>query len=63
MVNSFMSQNQVIRRTSDNGKGTISMVIPKEFQEEYGLGKPTDIIITKHDSGFFVKKLRTDKNE
>lgn len=58
-----MTQEQVIRRTSKNKNGIVTLVIPKRFTEDYDLTEPTDIVITKQDSGFFVEKLRTDNDE
>jgi len=59
----IMSQNQVIRRTTKNRRGTVSIIIPTKFRDECGLNEATDVIIEKKDSGLFVKKLRTDKDE
>lgn len=58
-----MSQDQVIRRTTKNRKGTVTIIIPKGFREYCDLTEPTDIVITKQNSGLFVKKLRTDNDE
>jgi len=58
-----MSQEQVIRRTSKNNLGTLTLVIPKKFAEDCGLAEATDIIIRKQDSGLFIEKLRTDNDE
>ncbi len=58
-----MTQEQVIRRTTKNEHGTVTLVIPAQFREECDLAEPTNIIITKQDSGLFIKKLRIDNNE
>ncbi len=58
-----MSQQQVIRRTSKNNLGTLTLVIPKKFAEDCDLAEPTNIVITVRDSGLFIKKLRTDNDE
>jgi hypothetical protein len=58
-----MSQNQVIRRTSKSNTGAITLVIPTKFREPCALTEPTDIVITKHGSGLFIRKLRTDNDE
>ena len=58
-----MSQEHVIRRTSKSNTGAITLVIPTRFRELCDLTEPTDIVITKQDSGLFVKKLRTDNDE
>ncbi len=58
-----MSQNQVIRRTTKNRRGTVTIIIPTKFREECDLTEATDIVIEVQDSGLYVKKLRTDKTE
>jgi len=58
-----MSQEQVIRRTSKSNTGAITLVIPAKFRALCDLTEPTDIVITKQHSGFFVEKLRTDNDE
>lgn len=58
-----MSQEQVIRRTTKNKHGVITLVIPRKFTEEFGLTEPTDIVIVKQPSGLLVRKLREDQND
>jgi len=58
-----MTQDQVIRRTTRNHRGLLTLVIPIKFAEGCDLAEPTDIIITQQDSGLFIKKLRTDNDE
>ena len=58
-----MSQEQVIRRTTKNKRGVITLVIPRKFTKEFGLTESTDIVIVKQPTGLFIKKLRTDNYE
>lgn len=53
----------MIRRTTKNRHGSVSLVIPTKFREECDLTEATDIVIEVQDSGLYVKKLRTDNNE
>ena len=58
-----MTQEQVIRRTSKNKNGIITLVIPKRFTEDCDLTEPTDIVILKKHSGLFIRKLREEEIE
>ena len=58
-----MTQEQVIRRTSKNKNGIVTLVIPKRFTKDCGLAEPTDVVIVKQHSGLYVRKLREEEIE
>ena len=39
------------------GKSSSTLVIPKRLAREYGLEKPTHIILEKHQDGLLIRKL------
>jgi len=46
-----------ITKTWITGKKSCTLVIPKRFAIEYGLGEPTHIVIEKRDDGLLIRKL------
>ncbi|CUR52694.1 protein of unknown function [Nitrosotalea devaniterrae] len=55
-----MSENTTdkeIVRTWLSGACSCTLVIPKEFAKEYGLDKPSHVIIRKTSQGLLISKL------
>gem|GEM_PF-5539730 len=53
----MIHNKRLIRRTTKNKIGVVTVVIPKRFVEELGLGEPTEITITRHGKGIIIQKL------
>lgn len=53
-----MTQNGcLVRRTTKNKVGVVTVVIPKRFVTDLGLDEPTEITITKQDNCIIIQKL------
>jgi len=52
------SENKEIIRTWLTGNCSCTLVIPRRFAKEYGLEKPTHVIIEKRSDGLLIKKLQ-----
>jgi hypothetical protein len=44
-------------RTSKNKESSILTVIPAKYAQRYGLGEPTNVMITPTDKGLLLRKL------
>jgi bifunctional DNA-binding transcriptional regulator/antitoxin component of YhaV-PrlF toxin-antitoxin module len=51
------TENKEITKTWLTGNSSCTLVIPKGFAREYGLDKPTHIIIEKRQEGLLIRKL------
>jgi hypothetical protein len=51
------NKNKTITRTWLAGQNSCTLVIPKDFAREYGLDKPSHVIIEGRPEGILVKKL------
>jgi hypothetical protein len=51
------NEDKEITKTWITGSCSCTLVIPKEFAKEYGLDKPSHIIIEKKPDGLFIRKL------
>ncbi len=49
--------NKEIIKTWLTGQTSCTLVIPKDFAKEYGLDKPSHVIIEKKPDGLLIKKL------
>jgi hypothetical protein len=52
-----MSEKKEIIKTWLAGNCSCTLVIPKDFAKEYGLDKPSHVIIEKVPEGLLIKKL------
>jgi len=52
-----MNNKQIIK-TWLTGQTSCTLVIPKDFAREYGLDKPSHVIIEKRPEGLLIKKLK-----
>ena len=46
-----------IGKTWITGKKSCTLVIPKRFAKEYGLEKPTHVIVERRSDGLLIRKL------
>ena len=51
------ADNKEIVKTWITGNSSCTLVIPKRFAIEYGLDKPSHVIIEKRAEGLLVRKL------
>jgi hypothetical protein len=51
------SENKEIIKTWLTGSCSCTLVIPKDFAKEYGLDKPSQVIIEKRPEGMLIRKL------
>ncbi len=49
--------DQVIRRTTTNKLGVVSVVIPRKFAQDLGLAQSSDVIIQKRPDRVLIRKL------
>lgn len=52
-----MNGKREIIKTWLAGRCSCTLVIPKDFAREYGLDKPSHVIIEKRREGLLIKKL------
>jgi len=50
-------EDKEIIRTWLSGNCSCTLVVPKEFAQEYGLDKPAHVIVQKTHEGLLIKKL------
>jgi hypothetical protein len=50
--------NKEIIKTWLAGHCSCTLVIPKEFAREYGLDKPSHVVIERKPEGILIKKLQ-----
>jgi hypothetical protein len=58
MTNSDDNASKTIVRTWLAGHRSCTLVIPKEFAKQYGLDKPSHVILERTSEGILIKKLR-----
>ena len=51
------ADNKEITKTWLTGNSSCTLVIPKNFAKEYGLDKPSHIIIEKRPDGLLIRRL------
>jgi antitoxin component of MazEF toxin-antitoxin module len=51
-----ITEKEIIR-TWLAGHSSCTLVIPKEFAKQYGLDKPSHVIIEKKNEGILIRKL------
>ena len=51
------TRNKEITKTWLSGNSSCTLVIPKKFAKEYGLDKPSHVVIEKRAEGLLVRKL------
>ena len=51
-----MTDKEIIR-TWLAGHSSCTLVIPKEFAKQYGLDKPSHVIVEKKNEGILIRKL------
>jgi hypothetical protein len=49
--------NKQIIKTWLAGQCSCTLVIPKDFAKEYGLDKPSNVVVEKTREGLLIKKL------
>jgi hypothetical protein len=47
-----------ISKTWISGQNSCTMIISKKIAEEYGLTKPTHVVLERRQEGILIKKLR-----
>ncbi|MEJ7642663.1 MAG: hypothetical protein WKF36_10815 [Candidatus Nitrosocosmicus sp.] len=52
-----MSNLQKIKSTFITGRISATLVIPLKIAKEYGIDKPSDVIIEGTDKGILIRKL------
>jgi hypothetical protein len=55
-----MSEFKKIKSTFLSGKLSATIVIPLHIAKEYGIDKPSNVIIEGTDNGILIRKLRID---
>ena len=50
-------EDKEIIKTWLTGSCSCTLVIPKEFAKEYGLDKPSHVIVEKKPEGILIRKL------
>jgi hypothetical protein len=55
-------ENKEITRTWLAGQSSCTLIIPKDFAKQYGLDKPSHIIIEGQQDGILIKKLELSAN-
>lgn len=50
-------QDKTITRTWLAGSHSCTLIIPKDFAKEYGLDRPSHVIIEKLRDGLLIRKL------
>jgi hypothetical protein len=55
--NNKNKENKEITRTWLAGQSSCTLIIPKDFAKQYGLDKPSHIIIEGQQDGILIKKL------
>jgi len=58
MIMNETLENKEIIKTWLAGHCSCTLVIPKEFAREYGLDKPSHVVIEKKAEGILIKKLQ-----
>jgi len=51
------TDNKQVTKTWITGSCSCTLVIPKEFAKEYGLDKPSHVVIEKKPDGLLIRKL------
>ena len=57
MINNSNNENKAIIRTWLAGQSSCTLVIPKEFAKQYGLDKPSHVLLERTSEGILIKKL------
>jgi len=52
-----LTDSKHLIRTWITGNCSCTLVIPKDFAREYGLDKPTHVVIEKTTAGLLIKKF------
>ena len=55
--NKLNKEKKQIVRTWLTGQCSCTLVIPKEFAKEYGLDKPTHVIVQGTSEGILIRRL------
>lgn len=50
-------ESKEVIKTWLTGQCSCTLVIPKEFAKEYGLDKPSHVIVEKRPEGILIRKL------
>jgi len=53
-----MSESRIIKSTFLSGKLSTTIVIPIHIAKQYGIDKPSNVIIEGTDKGILIRKLR-----
>lgn len=51
------ADNKQVTKTWITGNSSCTLVIPKGFAKEYGLDKPSHIVIEKRPEGLLIRRL------
>ena len=54
---------KLIGTTWLTGKSSCTLVIPKTLAEEYGLDKPSNVIVRSRPDGILITKLKLENND
>lgn len=57
MSNNNDNESKTVVRTWLAGHKSCTLVIPKEFAKQYGLDRPSHVIIERTSEGILIKKL------
>jgi hypothetical protein len=57
MSNILDNKNKEIIKTWLAGHCSCTLVIPKDFAREYGLDKPSHVIVEKKPDGILIRKI------
>lgn len=57
MINNNSNENKTIIRTWLAGHSSCTLVIPKEFAKQYGLDRPSHVILERTSEGILIRKL------
>ena len=58
-----MSNNTDKRLVGTAGNSSCTLVIPKSLAQEYGLDKPSNVIIQGRPEGILIRKLKLENND